>query len=225
VNANGKFNGQVRFMEADLEKPLRTRKPTVWSVWNDLFHKTVTDEQIGDAFAVMLRAPRHRFLILTKRPERMAEWFRGFYTGQQPSKNVALGTTVGHPDSLWRIGELLKCPAAMRSLSVEPLLEELDLTTYLTPADRDHIGEDYGTWVAGKWQPPLDQLIIGPETGPGARPCKLEWIESLVDQADAAGLAVFVKAFPIDGRVSKDMAEWPEWARRREFPEWGGDDG
>ena len=64
----------------------------------------------------------------------------------------------------------------------------------------------------------ISLCIIGCETGPRRRPCKLEWVESIVQQCQDAGVPVFVKALDLGGRVSKDMAEWPEWARRREEP-------
>jgi protein gp37 len=202
TNASGQFNGTVRFMERDLDKPLRIRKPTVWAVWNDLFHANVSLEQIGWVWDVIERVPQHTFLVLTKRPERIGEFFRACCTEEPPwpLPNVWLGTTIGHPDSLWRIDELLKVPAAVKFLSCEPLLESL---VPLWPQ-----------W----WWPMLSWVIIGPETGRNRRECKPEWIKSLIEQADAAGLPVFIKAFPVGGRVSKDMAEWPEWARRREFP-------
>lgn len=221
VDANGKFNGTVRLMEGDLDKPLRTRKPTVWSVWNDLFHAKVGLQQIGWAWDVMEKSPRHTFLVLTKRPDIMVEFFETLFA-YEPLPNVALGTTVGHPDSLWRIGKLLECPASMRFVSCEPLLGELG-NWYCNDC-----GAHASLARAGRCQcvhkGSLGWVIVGPETGPKRRPCKPEWTESLIDQADAAGVPVFIKAFPVNGHVSKDMAEWPAWARRREFPDWGGAD-
>jgi protein gp37 len=300
LNAQGKFNGKVRFIEGDLDKPLRVRKPTVWSVWNDLFHEGVSDDNIARTLAVCL-SPRtrrvgHHFLILTKRPDRaskllcssafaymvaersavvayshphgdcvLARWQK---TGELLPPNVGLGTTVGHPDSLWRVEELLKVPAVFRFLSIEPLLEELDLDGYLAGnyscVDCKYVGnvtgphlfcqrcgdemcaevcrcgedaydtscprcgaiEEFGEYgCEGKYPTPpvIDWLIIGCESGPHRRPCKPEWVKSLVDQADAAGVPVFVKQLEINGKVAANMAEFPEWARRREFP--GGDDG
>lgn len=251
----GQFNGTVRFMEDDLVKPLRTREPTVWAVWNDLGHPGITDEQIARTLAVCVspRASHHNFLLLSKRIARMTRLLQNerfarlvvdclvaiekdsyidhvFDCWREKdallSANVGLGTTVGHPDSIGRIDELLKCPAAMRFVSCEPLLAELNLAQVPKPSG-DVTNYFYG-WTEAKARGGqrvrgINWLIIGPETGRNRRPCKPEWIESLVDQADSAGLPVFVKAFPLDGRVSKDMAEWPEYARRREFPNWGGE--
>jgi protein gp37 len=206
------------------------------------------------------RTPWLDWLLLTKRPEAAVElWPR---LGLDCMTNVWAGTTVGHPDSLWRIGHLLKCPAEKKFLSCEPLLAELDLRDswdgdlhycrrceYVaqsaaesfewnddTPDGPDeewaicpecgwsNVGgfESYVTFDRvprdDRPYPNIDWLIIGAESGPNRRECKLEWVESLIGQADAAGIPVFVKQLHVDGRVSKNPAEWPEWARRREFP-------
>jgi len=241
TDADGKFNGTVRFMEADLDKPLRTKKPTVWAVWNDLFHARVSVGEIYHAFDVMDQCRQHTFLVLTKRPGYISETLYepsgvkgpGYFSQKNFLPNVWLGTTCGHPESLWRVEELLKCPAAKRFVSAEPLLGELDLTWIGKSSHYEYsrwnalTGEAHavaeGTEIP--WDTiypvgsgPICWLIIGPETGSKRRDCKEEWIESLIGQADNVGIPVFIKAFPINGRVSKDMAEWPQWARRREFP-------
>lgn len=66
--------------------------------------------------------------------------------------------------------------------------------------------------------PHLNWVIIGCESGPRRRPCNLEWVKSVVDQCDAAQVPVFVKQLDLGGKVSHDMSEWPEWARRQEWP-------
>ncbi len=206
VNAGGHFNGRVRFMEGDLDKPQKTRKPTVWSLWNDLFHKDVTDEQIMQVWRIMWPLSWHQFLVLTKRPDRMVRVTKRnqSFIFNDRAAHIWLGTTCGHPDSLWRSAALVDCPAAVKFLSIEPLLESLTL-----PLEVFHYNENDPCGI--------DWLLIGPETGPKRRPCKPEWIESLIGQADSAEIPVFIKAFPINGRVSTNMSEWPEWARRREF--------
>ena len=149
------------------------------------------------------------WMLLTKRPENlrsMLPW------SDRPWPHVWLGTTAGHPDSLHRVGKLLECPAAFRYLSVEPLLGELDLELRPLGATREH---EFGERRRAR----INWLIIGAESGPHRRPCKLEWVESLVDQADAAGVPVFVKQSDINGKLSKDPTEWPEKLRRRELLE------
>ena len=97
-----------------------------------------------------------------------------------PLPNLWLGVTVEHPDYLWRIDELLKIPAAVRFVSVEPMLEEMNLDPYL----------NFGFVSKGIFynnpHPILDWVIAGPETGPGKRECKPEWIRDLYKQCQAA---------------------------------------
>jgi protein gp37 len=178
-----------------------------------------------------------------------------------PPPNIILLTSVEDGKQDQRIRDLLKIPAVCHGLSLEPLLgpviidEESTYTGYGGlvwdvwghPAHVPYC--DYG--AIGK-EPPagpgINWLIIGGESGPAARPCKIEWIRSLVEQGKAAGVATFVKqlgAFPItdegapdvwppgtelvagcrDGRLVKlrdkkggDPAEWPEDLRVQEFP-------
>ncbi len=155
------------------------------------------------------------WLILTKRPQhawREWPWIKSDGTSdEQWPSNVALGTTVGHPDSLWRVEKLLKVPAAFRFLSIEPLLGELDLGLRSLQPTRE-----YEFTQAARAR--IHQIIIGCESGARRRRCKQEWVESLIDQADAAGLLVFVKQMDINGKVSRNPAEWPESLRRREMP-------
>ena len=244
-----------------LEIPLRWKKPrrTFVDSMSDLFHEDVPDEFIDRAFAVMSLCPQHTFLVLTKRPERMAEYLSNrdwsdaanwaydkfirrldrplFLSGEiiPPLSNVHLGTTVENQAmAVERIPYLLGCPAAVRFLSCEPLLGPLDFSPgFDGPSDFDvWLGEErtincegcIPTPVRGVPDCPghdgggIDWVIIGCESGPNRRPCELEWVKSLVDQCDAAGVAPFVKQIPINGRVSKDFTEWPKWAQRREFP-------
>ena len=113
-----------------------------------------------------------------------------------PLPQLWIGTSVENQQQAdRRIPELLRCLAAVRFLSCEPLLGPLD-----------HQRE------------PADWIIIGCESGPQRRPMNLEWAESIVEQCRGAGVACFVKQLPIDGRVSHDPAEWPEPLRVRQFP-------
>lgn len=240
--ANGAFNGTVRTDAASLDMPLKRRKPTVYAVWTDLFHEHVPRAFIHQAMARIGLAGQHEFMVLTKRAARMARYFEGagpVSTWGDIAKdilgepvramfpeNLWLGVTVGHPKSLWRVAELLKCRAAKKFLSVEPLLAPLNLERIIVPDGHGwnaycnpltgFRAHKQGGWDDPAWK--LDWLIIGCESGHRRRPCKLGWVESLIHQADAAGIPVFVKQLDIDGRVSKNPADWPEWARRREFP-------
>ena len=242
------WTGVVCTVPEVLEVPLRWRKPRRVFVnsMSDLFHEDVPIQFILQVFEVMARCPQHTFQILTKRPERMAycltyppdrlvcesaEHHRLLCT--MPLPNVWLGTSVEDQAAAdERIPHLLRTPAAVRFLSCEPLLGSLDIRQALTYHRRP--GEDFGS--GGNYLADLrgvDWIIVGGESGPGARPCHTAWIRSLVEQCRAAGMAVFVKqlgARPIspDGhsfgwstgqdRKGGDPHEWPNDLRVREFP-------
>ena len=192
------FNGVVRCMPERLGVPGQWRKPRMIFVnsMSDLFHKDVPAEFIRQVFQVMERCPQHTFQVLTKRPDRAME----LASSLPWPRNVWLGTSTENQELLAeRAPSLVRCPAAVRFLSCEPLLGPLDLRPWLTDVH----------WV-----------IFGSESGSGARPCDLEWVRTGVEHCAQAGVAAFVKQLPthVHGRVSKDPAEWSEELRVRAFP-------
>ena len=190
---------------------------------SDLFHEDVPGHFIRAVFASMALCPRHTFQILTKRPERMQRYVsgeneRGAVLGQAwemlgrlpeyehhnitqrawPLPNVWLGVSVEDQTTAdERIKILLQTPAAVRFISAEPLLGPIDLR-FLHPVDlQTEINALAGTY--GVLRPHrgtcahLNWIIIGGESGPGARPCNIDWIRSIKDQCHAAEVPVFVK--------------------------------
>lgn len=136
-----------------------------------------------------------------------------------PLPNLTLGVSCEEQPTLEeRLPHILRCPAAKRALSLEPLLGgiRLPIERDRTPGRCPHGSERCGGCV-GRSLPGIHQVYVGPETGPGRRPCELEWIRDIIEQCDAASVPAFVKAIPLDGRISTDMSEWPPWARRREI--------
>lgn len=153
-----------------LDEPLRRKKPTVYFVnsMSDLFHKQVPSHFIDRVFEVIVASPQHNFQLLTKRPERMARYFR---TREVPY-NCWLGTTVEDQEyGIPRIDLLRSIPANIRFLSIEPLLENLG------PLNLKNIH-----WV-----------IVGGESGPKARPMQPVWIENIRAQCQAQGALFFFK--------------------------------
>ena len=175
----GKWNGEIRLAtERVLTEPLRVKKPQVWAVWNDLFHKDVPHGFIVSVFSYIEAAPWHTFLVLTKRPDRMLYHFRGGLSKKFPVlPNLWLGTTIEGPEALWRRDALVDVPAALRFISFEPLLADVG------KVDFTGIG-----WV-----------IVGGESGPGARPMHPDWARSLREQCLTAQVPFFFK-------------QWGEWA-------------
>jgi protein gp37 len=196
---------------------------------SDLFHESVPDDWIDRIFAVMALAPQHTFQVLTKRPERARAYLSNpdrrrasathaalwHATGKWnmpddisllwPLPNVWLGTSIEDQATAdARIPHLLETPAAVRFVSAEPLLGPVDLTevAHHRPDLRAFVIYDalrgYGGFQGNRMNR-LDWVIVGGESGPGARPMHPDWARSLRDQCQAAGVAFFFK-------------QWGEWA-------------
>lgn len=191
INGKGRWNGSVFLDESVVEAPLSWRSARVIFVnsMSDLFHKDVPLEFIQRVFTVMNRCPRHTFQVLTKRPERAREVSRSLIW----TPNIWMGTSVENQAVLPRIAELKNTGAVVKFLSVEPLLgsiPRLPLTC-------------------------IDWVIVGGESGPGARPMKPEWARSIRDQCLAAGVPFFFKQWggvnkkaagrELDGRIWEEM--------------------
>lgn len=133
----------------------------------DLFHEEVPFEFIDKVMNTIWETPRHTYQLLTKRPERMEEYFRDHYIPE----NVWLGTTVEAAEYKYRVDVLRPLTPTVKFLSCEPLvgdLGELDLTG-------------------------IDWVIVGGESGGRARPMKEEWVMNIKNQAEAQGVAFFFK--------------------------------
>lgn len=237
-----------------LVEPLGWRTPARIFVnsMSDLFHEGVPFDFVDAVFGIMAACPDHTFQVLTKRAERMLEWANQLQTDDDgwgvghlghrllalvseactalpgydqdehgifydelanrvpdnawPLPNVWLGVSVENDRFVGRIDDLREAPAVVRFVSFEPLLGHID------PAELNL--DD------------IDWIIIGGESGSGARPLRLEWVRELADVGRAYGCAVFVKqlgtawARENGARHKKggEMSEWPEDLRIREFP-------
>lgn len=218
------WNGTVRMVAEHLADPLRWKRPRRVFVnsMSDLFHESLTNEQIAAVFGVMAAAPQHTFQVLTKRAARMRAWFewvtknRGStpyvahessvvvraaeqYVGGLgvdcvwPLPNVWLGVSVENQAAAdERIPELLATPAVVRWISAEPLLGPVNLTSWLWDWSRIESEDDNGGALPPR-DPRLSWVVAGCESGPGARPCDVAWLRSLRDQCAKAGVAYFVK--------------------------------
>jgi protein gp37 len=179
-----------------IEAPLHWKKPRVIFVnsMSDLFHKDVPLAYIQRCFAVMRQASQHTFQILTKRPERVAECAASL---EWPD-NVWMGTSVERADYVQRARVLKDVPARTRFLSVEPLLGPIPKL----PLQGIH-------WV-----------IVGGESGPGARPMEVGWVRQIRDRCVAHDVPFFFKQWggvhkARTGRVLDDRTwdEMPDFKR------------
>jgi protein gp37 len=176
-----------------LDMPKRWKKPRLIFVnsMGDLFHEQVPLEFVQQCFAVISDTPQHTYQLLTKRSERLAE----FADALDWSMNLWMGVTVESQAEVKRIADLRRVPAAIRFLSIEPLLgpiEELDLSGI--------------HWV-----------IVGGESGPKARPMKEEWVMAIRDRCLQEDVPFFFKQWGgvrkkatgrmLDGRTWDAMPE------------------
>lgn len=257
-NGHPNWTGKVQLIPERLDIPMRKRKPTRYFVnsLSDLFHESLPDEDIDRVTATMACAWWHTYLILTKRSERLPQYFgernthlamtRCFHNfqdyatpvGPWPLPNVHLGVSVESRAYLHRIEDLRKTPAAVRFLSLEPLLEDLgDISKYLRSTDETSLEcsgcdwrgdeEDAKRVETEDWYflcpecneicahtpidelgPGIDWVIVGGESGPGARPMHPDWARSIRGQCIAAKVPFFFK-------------QWGEWGVHQ--PVAGGD--
>lgn len=235
------WNGKTGFVESALVKPLHWRTPRMIFVCSmgDLFHESLPFEWIDKVFAVMALCPQHTFQVLTKRSKRMLEYLTspglierlykitsGQYSKEwvHPDKmggpllpllNVWLGVTAEDQQRAdERIPDLLKCPAAKRFVSCEPLLGKIDLMPYMfmtimcpkcghidSVDNFDSLDCDAANLFCNKCNnevetkdvEELDQVICGGESGNGARPMHPDWARDLRGQCEEAVVLFFFK--------------------------------
>jgi protein gp37 len=178
------FGFDLRLVPEKLAEPLRWPVPKMIFVnsMSDLFHHDVPDDYILEVAKVMQLCHWHTFQVLTKRSERLLDLLNTKLSFAAALSNIWWGVSVENRKSgLPRVEHLRAAPAAVRFLSVEPLLEDL--------GEFDLRGI---SWV-----------IVGGESGHGARPLKAEWVTSVRDQCRAAGTPFFFKQW---GGVRKKAA-------------------
>jgi protein gp37 len=174
----------VRLVPEKLADPLRWTEPRMIFVnsMSDLFHAEIPDSYISKVCTTMLLARWHTYQILTKRSERMRELLSGPLSEAAKESHIWWGVSVeNRKHGFPRIADLQAIPAAVRFLSIEPLLEDLGT-----------ISLEGISWV-----------IVGGESGPGARPMRREWVESIGQQCRAAGVPFFFKQW---GGTRKKLA-------------------
>jgi len=204
ISAHGQWSGKTAFIEHVLDAPHRWRKPRRIFVvsMGDLFHETVKpiwQDRIG---LVMAKERRHTFMVLTKRPEAMRLWVgRMFDDGIWPMPNVWMGVTAENQEQAEkRIPVLLKTPAAVRFVSIEPMLGPVNLIQYMLRREQQH-------WL--QW------VICGGESGPKARPMAESWAKSLRDQCAINRVPFLFKRWgPKDKGRLLDEGEYDEYPAR-----------
>lgn len=185
------YGFDLRLVPRALDLPLRWREGRLIFVnsMSDLFHEDIPSEYIGRVFDVMRRATQHQFQVLTKRADRLEE----IMTETDVPPNVWLGVSVESADYRWRIDHLRRVRARVRFLSLEPLLGALGRLN-----------------LRG-----IHWVIVGGESGPGARAMEPEWVRAIRSQCRTAGVPFFFKQWggvqkkrngrALDGRTYDEM--------------------
>jgi len=248
--------GKTAFVETAIEKPLHWKKPRMIFVCSmgDLFHESVPFEWIDWVFAVMALCGQHTFQVLTKRADRMLEYLtsknrdcppHAMEQFQKWSTKECMASWADTPDMPWPlpnvwmgvsaenqqradewIPSLLQCPAAVRFVSVEPMLGPIYIKKHIVKsaafrALSRHYGPGGFDASGGQQEREIDRLdwvICGGESGAGARAMDVEWARALRDQCGAAGVSFFMKqmgGFPDKRHKLEDL---PEDLRIRQLP-------
>ena len=199
LHSMGQFRYRNNFkvtLQPDLvELPLRWRKPRIIFVnsMSDLFHDAVPDNYIIEVFRTMEQASWHLFQVLTKRSDRLSSLAS---TLSWP-ENIWIGTSVENQEYTFRIKDLSNVPAAVRFLSIEPLLGPI---RYLSLRK-------------------IDWVIVGGESGPGARPMNPEWVRSIQRRCQRQNVPFFFKQW---GGVNKSrtgrLLDGKTWDERPSLP-------
>ena len=171
-------------------------------------------ERIHEIYDIMKRCPQHQFFILTKQAKRMAEIVTKIYQLE------AMGHAKGFWDHVWHgvscctqpdldrmASDLLRIPGK-KWISLEPMMEAINLSECL-PIETIG-GVEFESWPS--W------IVCGCHSNPRRYPCKLEWVESVVDQCKAAGVPVYVKQIEINGKCVRDIERFPKHLQVREMP-------
>lgn len=206
MRAPGYQNGfELSLQPTRLGQPLARKKPTVWFVnsMSDLFHEGVPDAYIDSVFDVIRATPQHTYQILTKRAERLPDYF----SLRSVPGNVWLGVSVeDQKHGLPRINLLRAIHASIRFLSIEPLLEDLGTID-----------------LSG-----IHWVIVGGESGSKARPMAAQWVRTIREQCEEANVAFFFKqwgGWGADGRrrskhANGRLLDGRTW---NAYPPWQGD--
>lgn len=227
--------------------PAQMHRRRVFSLsLGDWLDDEVPIEWLADMLDVIRQCPNLDWLLCTKRPElwrtrlgavaqmvdaikikgdALENWVNAWIEGEPPPNVMLLASVEDQAAADKRIPALLKIPARWRGLSCEPLLGPVDIGSAV------RLGGFYKSSNAGREadDATLDWVIIGGESGPNARRCNVAWVTSLKEQAQAAGVPVFVKQLGavcvdntgydtgITDKKGGDWSEWPEDLRVREF--------
>lgn len=197
---------EVQFHPDRLDQPLHWKKARrvgvcfLGDLFDDQMKSGVVEwEKVMEIINVMWNAPQHQYFILTKQPQNMLEFYQEWMRPEDKKDHIWWGTSYcTQPDFDEKVLQLLQIPGK-KWISAEPLMERL------------WFGKDLYQWAS------IDLVIVGCHSNPRRYPCKLEWVESVVDQCRAVGIPVYVKQIEINGKCVQDFKKFPTSVKVREL--------
>jgi len=206
------FNGKINLDWEALNEPLKWRKPMMVFPFSmsDAFHRSIPDEFLNAVFGVIAKTPHITYQVLTKRPDRALEYQREYWPEGLPA-NVWLMTSTENQETYdERVPYLVQVKAAVRGLSMEPLLGHVELgllgTLPNTISNRYALLRDKLHWI-----------VLGGESGRRARPMKPEWARSVRDECIEADVAYFFKQWGgTNKKATGRLLDGREWSQ---YPE------
>lgn len=245
-SAVGTFNKPLKWQrECDAGKRMGTDRLVFTCSWSDWFIEQA-DAWRSDAWDIVRRTPGLIYQILTKRHDRIADHLPSFW--DEIKQRVWMGVSVENQRQLHRLESLVEIDAGVRFLSIEPLLSDIDLVidgdfSQWSCRECGSRNVDTEVWVGpddvgtyqchecgymgggedADWTARFEWAIGGVESMLGHRAGRFQdgydsAIKSIISQCAESRVAFFHKQMPINGRVSGNPAEWPEWARVRQWP-------
>ncbi len=239
--SRGRWNGKIELMPERLGEPYKWRKPK-WILVNsmsDLFHEDVPLGFVEKVWSTMFDCPQHTFLILTKRPQRLLNFANQMYSSGRKAnhKNIRVGASIENQRRADERLPYLLSLAAMgwkTFVSCEPLLGPIDLTEWLegglicdscgaemNNSYKGEVHESLGD-ISDRFpnlcghaveKPFLDWVIVGDESGLNRRPCELDWVRDIRDQAIDAEIPFYLKQlhYPHGSKISLPTLDGRVW--------------
>jgi len=205
------WTGRLNFVPSELLKPKQWKKPKriFLGSMTDIFHKDIEDQWLSEILNMIIDNPTHVFMILTKRADVMEKRMKEWYTSSKNKviKNLWLGVTVENQEqAISRVPYLLHTIASKRFVSVEPLLEEINLSMLITENGGDRLRTVIDPIITGThtvWDGAkliietdfnkLDWVIVGGESGSKARPMDPNWVLSIKEKCEQGEVPFFFK--------------------------------
>jgi len=217
INSKGKWNGSTCFVTDAVDKPTKWKKPRLIFVCSmgDLFHKSVSFNHVDRIMEIIKSTPQHTYIVLTKRPDIM---FRYFASHANPPSNIFFGVSAENQKRLEeRIPYLFYLKAAVKFVSIEPMIDEVDLDVIVIDSKVEVGDKTY--YTKKKAIDLVDWVIVGGESGHKARPLLSRWVIKVKELCEKTKTPFFFKqGSQANWNNYKNIDSFPLDLKIREFP-------